>query len=394
MWRSSAARQLPQRWVPAGSRRAHCGQRASGGAWCASQAGQTGWAGQLPHTWQVPGNRCTSRDKGALLNMGANILGGDRAAPVHPSLPPLNTEPENSSAVPGLDARAALRWQRLPRHQSPWLHEEVATRMAGRLQWFRDPPASWLHWEPVDGGVLAHKHLREQFPKAVCHIESRQIGQALQATHEPARRSWNPAQWRRAVTAPAATDETRVAMVWANMALHHEPQPLQVLKSWHDRIQTGGFLMFSCLGPDTLRELRAVYAQAGWPDPAHAYTDMHDWGDMLVHSGFAEPVMDMERITLSYSGALPLLQELRGLGRNLSATRFAGLRSRHWHTRLCQAIEEGLPRSDDGRLLLTFEVIYGHAFKPVPRMPLGPSQSVSVDDMRAMLRAGRAGRPT
>jgi malonyl-CoA O-methyltransferase len=59
--------------------------------------------------------------------------------------------------------------------------------------------------------------------------------------------------------------------------------------------------MFSCLGPDTLRELRALYAALGWPPPAHEFTDMHDWGDMLVASGFAEPVMDMERITLSFA---------------------------------------------------------------------------------------------
>lgn len=178
-------------------------------------------------------------------------------------------------------------------------------------------------------------------------------------------------------------------MVWANMALHHEPLPLPLLKRWHGLIRTNGFLMFSCLGPDTLRELRAVYARQGWPDPAHAFTDMHDWGDMLVQSGFAEPVMDMERITLSYSSAEVLLQELRELGRNLHADRFAALRGRSWRAGLIQALDAGLPRSDDGRLLLTFEVIYGHAFKPVPRVPLGTSQSVSMDQMRAMLKAGR-----
>jgi malonyl-CoA O-methyltransferase len=301
----------------------------------------------------------------------------------------LKTASESISAVPGLDPRAALRWLGQSRPQSPWLHEEVATRMAERLKWFRDPPASWLHWEPVDGGLMAHRRLREQLPQAVCHVESRHLQPALQATREPARRAWNPAHWRRAFHPQAATDDTRVAMLWANMALHHEPRPLDILKRWHSRIQTDGFLMFSCLGPDTLRELRAVYARAGWPDPAHAFTDMHDWGDMLVHSGFAEPVMDMERISLSYSGAEPLLRDLRELGRNLSAGRFPGLRSRAWHAHLCRAIEDGLPRSDDGRLLLTFEVIYGHAFKPAPRVPLGPTQSVSVEDMRAMLRAGR-----
>ena len=102
--------------------------------------------------------------------------------------------------------------------------------------------------------------------------------------------------------------------------------------------------MFSCLGPDSLRELRAVYAAMGWPAPGHAFTDMHDWGDMLIEAGFAEPVMDMERITLTFPTAQRLLQELQELGANLHPQRFAGLRGRHWHARLLKALEEHLQR--------------------------------------------------
>ncbi|MBE0587593.1 MAG: biotin synthase, partial [Hydrogenophaga sp.] len=132
----------------------------------------------------------------------------------------MKTTPETASAVPGLDPRAASRWLDQPRTQSPWLHEEVATRMAERLKWFRNAPASWLHWEPVDGGLTAHQRLREQLPLAECHVESRHIQRALQATLEPAKRSWKPTQWRRAFNPQPATDDTRVAMLWANMALH------------------------------------------------------------------------------------------------------------------------------------------------------------------------------
>ena len=315
----------------------------------------------------------------------ANILARSKL----PTCATVNPDDPNPSAVPGMDATAARRWRQLQRTESPWLHEEVATRMVQRLQWFREPPASWLHWEPVLGGLQTHARLREQLPQASWHVMAEQLSLALEATRESAARSWNPLQWRRAPAANTLPADGQVAMLWANMVLHHEPQPLPLLKRWHGLIQTNGFLMFSCLGPDTLRELRVVYAQAGWPDPAHSFTDMHDWGDMLVHSGFAEPVMDMERITLSYSSASALLQELRGLGRNLSLNRHASARGRGWQMRLLQAIEAGLPRDDQGRLLLSFEVIYGHAYKPVPRVPVSSSQSVSVDAMRAMLRAGR-----
>ena len=163
------------------------------------------------------------------------------------------------------------------------------------------------------------------------------------------------------------------------------------MKQWHQALAVDGFLMFSCLGPDTLRELRALYAALGWPPPGHEFTDMHDWGDMLVDTGFAEPVMDMERITLAFATPERLLDELRELGANLHPGRFPALRGRHWKTRLLQAIDEQL-RGADGQLTLTFEVVYGHALKPPPRAKVGEQTSVSVQDMRTMLRGERRGR--
>lgn len=301
----------------------------------------------------------------------------------------MNNAPEAETAVPGLDPQAALRWQQQPRTESPWLNEEVASRMAERLQWFRDKPASWLHWEPVTGGLRAHQRLRTDLPNAHCHVAAAHLPQALAATREAPAPSWNPRHWLRGKVPSSVSDDTRVGMVWANMALHLETRPLALLRRWHAAIETNGFLMFSCFGPDTLRELRAVYARLGWPEPTHPFTDMHDWGDMLVHSGFAEPVMDMERITLSYSGAMPMLQDLRLLGRNLHVNRFSGLRTRAWRAQLCEAIESGCPRSADGRLLLTLEIIYGHAFKPVPKAKLDATTAVSLDEMRTMLRSVR-----
>ena len=119
---------------------------------------------------------------------------------------------------------------------------------------------------------------------------------------------------------------------------------------------------------------------------------MHDWGDMLVGAGFAEPIMDMERITLSYSSPEALLAELRQLGRNLNIHRFQGLRGRQWKARWMEAVRAGLsPAGGDGRLSLTFEVVYGHAFKPKPRLNVAPQTSISLDEMRAALRQPRAG---
>ena len=296
----------------------------------------------------------------------------------------------DEAPVPGLDALASRRWQALPRETSPWLHEEVARRMAERLAWFREPPASWLHWEPVLGGLDAHRQLMERLPQARTHVRVSRDEDLGRLGGAAPRKPWVRLPWMRsAARVTPADDETRVGMLWANMLLHHEPFPQSLLRQWHPHLAVDGFLMFSCLGPDSLAELRAVYVRQGWPAPAHGFTDMHDWGDMLVSGGFAEPVMDMERIVLTYSSAAALLDELRGLGRNLSDARPRALRGRGWRSRLEQAIEQHGARAADGRLQLSFEIIYGHAFKAAPRPPRGDTQSVSVDEMRAMLRARR-----
>ncbi len=179
-------------------------------------------------------------------------------------------------------------------------------------------------------------------------------------------------------------------MVWANMALHMAADPGALLERWRKMLAADGFLMFSCLGPDTLLQLRSVYEALGWPEPAHAFTDMHDWGDMMLAAGYAEPVMDMERITLTYASPQRLLAELRELGRNLHPHRFPGLRARVWKDRLLQALS-GLSDgySSDGSIALTFEIIYGHALKPQPRLPVQAETQFSLDDMRRILRQGK-----
>jgi malonyl-CoA O-methyltransferase len=177
-------------------------------------------------------------------------------------------------------------------------------------------------------------------------------------------------------------------MLWANMQLHTSAHPQNLLNTWHKALAVDGFLMFSCLGPDTLRELREAYAQQGWPEPAHEFTDMHDWGDMLVEAGFAEPVMDMERITLTYETPERLLAELRHWGRNLHVQRFAGLRGRRWLEQLKQVLMTLARPEEGGRLRLSFEIVYGHALKPSPRIPVSAQTAIGLDQMRKMLRSG------
>jgi malonyl-CoA O-methyltransferase len=272
---------------------------------------------------------------------------------------------------------------------SPWLHEEVARRMEERLQWIVKIPQRWLHWAPLRGGLQAQELLAKRYPKSECFVIETPVERAQAAHKLIAKDWWNPGAWRaRAVRFELPAQP--VDMLWANMALHMEPDPLALIERWHSLVDADGFVMFSCLGPDTLRQLRAVYAEMGWPPAAHEFTDMHDWGDMLARVGFAEPVMDMEHITLTFTSAERLLAELRELGRNLHPARFAGLRGRGWRERLLSAITQKMGNPmEGGRLELTFEIIYGHAFKPQPRMPVQPQTTVTLDAMRKALRQGK-----
>ena len=289
---------------------------------------------------------------------------------------------------PTLDPIAAGRWQRIAPLASPWLHEEVASRMLDRLQWIKLQPQAWAHWGTVRGGLETHAQLASLYQSSECFVAEAHAERAKAAIKSIVKPWWSLKQWRAAPTRFEVPPPASVDMLWANMALHESADPQALLAEWHRALKVDGFLMFSCLGPDTARELREVYAQLGWPPAGHELTDMHDWGDMLVQTGFAEPVMDMERITLTYETPARLLQELAELGRNFHPARFQALRGRGWKAQLEQALTRHL-KVEDGRLSLTFEVIYGHALKAPPKIKVSALSSVSVADMRSMLKGPR-----
>ncbi|TSE28109.1 BioC: malonyl-acyl carrier protein O-methyltransferase BioC [Tepidimonas thermarum] len=304
--------------------------------------------------------------------------------------------------VPDLDPVAAQRWHARVPSASPWLHETVGERMAQRLDWIVARPQTWVSWSPLLGGERAHRAVARRYPEARVWLAGEGAAAAQRRWQAPPLPWWR--RWKaRAAAAPApesalagvlqdsAAPPEPVGLIWANMALHTVAQPRALLQRWHDWLAVDGFLMFSCLGPDTGRELRAVHAAQGWPAPAPAYVDMHDWGDQLVALGFADPVMDMERLTLAYPNAERLLADLRESGRNWHVGRFGALRGRGWRARWLRAMEDGLPRNAEGQLCVTVEIVYGHAFRPAPRLPVAPVTNVPLERLRQTLRAGVAG---
>lgn len=262
--------------------------------------------------------------------------------------------------------------------------------MHQRLEWIRMRPRVWADWAPLSGGLQAHSAVAQTYPDATCWVIEPTPQRRMAAQKALQSPWWSPARWRASAPRIGSPPPGAANMVWANMVLHMAADPQDLLGQWHRMLSPDGFLMFSCLGPDTAGQLRAVYRAMGWPEPTHSFTDMHDWGDMLVAAGFAEPVMDMERLTLTYTSPQRLLDELRGLGRNLRPDRFPGLRGRRWQQRLLQALaDQGGGGVSEAPLELGFEIIYGHALKPQPRLPVQGETVLSLDDMRRILQQGR-----
>lgn len=151
-----------------------------------------------------------------------------------------------------------------------------------------------------------------------------------------------------------------LGLIWSNLVLHWLDDPLPALRELHRVLEAGGLLSFATLGPDTLKELRAAAAEVGAGDTAKRFLDMHDLGDMLVAAGFADPVMDMEVITLTYATPRAFLADQRHLG-----VRDALLGQQGW--REWRRLLKAWPRDADRRLPASFEIVYGHAWKPEPR---------------------------
>lgn len=275
------------------------------------------------------------------------------------------------------------------------LHREVAARMQERLGYVKLQPARVLDAGCATGA--AAPALRALYPKA------RQIG--VDFAFEMARSAARPETWlarlrgaqRDAVCADMAAlplAHSSVGLVWSNLALHWLDDPEPALREAHRVLELGGLLMFSTLGPDTLRELREAWSEAeagggadargttaagaaagGAVTPAPArwhvkrFIDLHDIGDLLVKTGFATPVMDMEKIVLTYDSVARLAADLRATGSlNAMQGRSRGLGGRHAKQRMLDAYET---RRVDGRLPATFEVVYGHAWKAPSRKTAG-----------------------
>lgn len=160
---------------------------------------------------------------------------------------------------------------------------------------------------------------------------------------------------------PLAADS--VDMVFSNLMLQWVEQPDAVFAELRRCLRVGGLLIFSSFGPDTLCELRASWAAVDDSPHVHRFIDLHDLGDALVRAGFEHPVMEMEKLRLTYPDCHALMREMQRLGAQNALT--GRRRSLTGRQRLTAMIAEYEKFREAGRLPATFEVVYGHAWTTV-----------------------------
>jgi malonyl-CoA O-methyltransferase len=154
-------------------------------------------------------------------------------------------------------------------------------------------------------------------------------------------------------------------LIVSNLALQW-CRPPEVFAEGARVLSNGGLLLFSTFGPDTLRELRESFAAVDAAPHVNPFADMHDLGDALVHAGFADPVMEMEMMTVEYESVQHVARDLKALGAvNASPRRARGLLGREGWEQMAEHYER-FRRA--GALPATYEVIYGHAWKTQRRV--------------------------
>ncbi len=296
----------------------------------------------------------------------------------------MNREPAPPPRYPTIDAhdldkdRVRRMADQAARHydSAAWLPRQVASVLMEHLQPVRIQPARILD---VGAGTGICSRLLAQHYRG-----ARVISMDFSTAMLRVARGRGP-RWlsKRTVAAgdgaslPLADDS--IDLLVSSLMLPSCPAPDAVLLEFHRVLKPGGLLMFSSLGPDTLQELRAAWSAVDAQVHVHAFIDMHDLGDALLRAGFNDVVMDTERVTGRYPEVASLMTELQRLGvSNAARGRHKSLTTPAHLAAMAAEYERFRADSD---LPASFEVVFGHAWRP-------PSRSVDVSPV-AMVQASR-----
>jgi malonyl-CoA O-methyltransferase len=239
------------------------------------------------------------------------------------------------------------------------LQNEIGDRLIERLDYIRLQPRRILDLGAGTGFFT--EALLKRYRKA--DVVALDIAETM-LQHVQARGGW----FRKpqcvcadAESLPFATDS--FDFIFSNLMLQWSTDLEATLVELRRVLAPGGLLMFTTFGPDTLQELRASWEAVDGYTHVNAFIDMHDVGDSLLHARWAEPVMDSERITVTYRELRTLMQDLKHIGaHNVTAGRPRGLTGKRRMQQLGTAYEQF---REDGVLPASYEVVYGHAWSPL-----------------------------
>jgi malonyl-CoA O-methyltransferase len=165
-------------------------------------------------------------------------------------------------------------------------------------------------------------------------------------------------------------------LLFANLVLPW-CRPERVFAEAGRTLTAGGLLVFATLGPDSLAELRRAFATTDNEIHVHAAFDIHDLGDLAVAAGLAEPVLDVDRLSVTYAAPAALWRDLKAVGAsNVAGGRRRSLTGRRRWVRM----EQALAVSPE-RFAVTLELIFGQAFGRGPgvvRRPGGAAHEFAV----------------
>lgn len=296
------------------------------------------------------------------------------------------------SVIPSLPLNTrhvALQFaRRSPLDQAQFLYGEIAQRMLQRLSYIRMQPKQVL--DAGCGAGHALEPLRARYAdidytgldicEPLLEVARQRYARQPSLWQKLRNKPTGQARFIQADLAQAVLPPNSQDLIWSNMALHWHPEPHRVFAEWLRLLRTDGLLMFSCLGPASFGEIRQALADSGRAGGTPPFVDMHDFGDLLVENGFADPVMDQETLTLTYSSPEKLLNDLRALGGNASTQRAGSLPGRAWRDRLLAALNR--QRHMDGSIHLTLEVAYGHAWRPAALRKAEGETRIAIDSIR------------
>lgn len=243
--------------------------------------------------------------------------------------------------------------------ESAVLQRTVATRLMERFDLLNVNPSTVM--DAGAGTGFGYRALRKRFPHA--HVLALDIATSMLRR---ARRQ-SPTLFSRGsfVCADVCSLPIRdgaLDVAYCCLVLQWCDDLAAALAALRRSLRAGAVLLVATLGPDTLRELREAWRSIDNRVHVHSFQDMHLLGDMLIAADFAQPVVDVETLTLTYEDLSGLVRDLRTLGvTNASADRPRGLLPRSTFSQLAAAYE---PFRVSGRLPASYEVIYAHAHVP------------------------------